>query len=214
MGEGDEGETEPLMLLPTPAVNDMGANKTVEQWDEWTARMQAKHGNGNGHGKSLSLDAQRLLPTPRATDGSKGGPNQRGSKGDLMLPSAAVQLLPTPRAQHGEDRNQRIYLRPLEQPQNLENALARTTHELHDFGPYTAAVRRWEAVVDRPAPMATEVDHNGRPRLSPRFVEWMMGLPHGWVTGLGLKRNPQLKMLGNGVVPQQAAQAIRMLLGG
>lgn len=36
-----------------------------------------------------------LLPTPRATDGSKGGPNQRGSSGDLMLPSA-VMLLPTP----------------------------------------------------------------------------------------------------------------------
>jgi hypothetical protein len=38
---------------------------------------------------------QGLLPTPRATDGEKGGPNQRGSKGDLMLPSA-VMLLPTP----------------------------------------------------------------------------------------------------------------------
>jgi DNA (cytosine-5)-methyltransferase 1 len=36
-----------------------------------------------------------MLPTPRATDGTKGGPNQRGSSGDLMLPSA-VTLLPTP----------------------------------------------------------------------------------------------------------------------
>lgn len=32
----------------------------------------------------------QLLPTPRASDGVKGGPNQRGSSGDLMLP-AAVQ---------------------------------------------------------------------------------------------------------------------------
>lgn len=31
-------------------------------------------------------------PTPRATDGTKGGPNQQGSKGDLMLPSAAAQF--------------------------------------------------------------------------------------------------------------------------
>ncbi|QDF19426.1 DNA methyltransferase [Gordonia phage McKinley] len=40
------------------------------------------------------------LPTPRATDGTKGGPNQRGSSGDLMLPSAVQphNLLPTPRA--------------------------------------------------------------------------------------------------------------------
>jgi DNA (cytosine-5)-methyltransferase 1 len=37
-----------------------------------------------------------LLPTPRATDGTKGGPNQRGSSGDLMLPSAVSSLLPTP----------------------------------------------------------------------------------------------------------------------
>ena len=33
-------------------------------------------------------------------------------------------LLPTPRAQNGETRNQNIYARPLDQPQNLENALA------------------------------------------------------------------------------------------
>ena len=33
-----------------------------------------------------------LMPTPRATDGTKGGPNQRGSSGDLMLPSAVVSL--------------------------------------------------------------------------------------------------------------------------
>lgn len=90
-----------ISLLPTPAVNDMGAGKTVEAWDEWTARMQAKHGNGNGHGPSLSIEALRLLPTPRASDGEKGGPNQRGSSGDLMLPSAVVQLLPTPTTQTG-----------------------------------------------------------------------------------------------------------------
>ena len=51
-------------LLPTPAVNDMGAAYTPETWDAWTAKMQAKHGNGNGHGKSLNIEAQRLLPTP------------------------------------------------------------------------------------------------------------------------------------------------------
>lgn len=33
-----------------------------------------------------------MLPTPRATDGTKGGPNQRGSSGDLMLPSAVHRL--------------------------------------------------------------------------------------------------------------------------
>lgn len=40
-----------------------------------------------------------------------------------------------------------------------------------------------------------------------------MGLPADWVTGVpGIPRNAQLKALGNGVVPQQAALALRMLL--
>jgi DNA (cytosine-5)-methyltransferase 1 len=41
----------------------------------------------------------------------------------------------------------------------------------------------------------------------------MMGLPDGHVTGVpDLSRNAQLKALGNGVVPQQAALALRTLL--
>jgi DNA (cytosine-5)-methyltransferase 1 len=40
----------------------------------------------------------------------------------------------------------------------------------------------------------------------------MMGLPAGHVTNVGLTRSQQLKALGNGVVPQQAALAIRILL--
>jgi DNA (cytosine-5)-methyltransferase 1 len=41
----------------------------------------------------------------------------------------------------------------------------------------------------------------------------MMGVPDGWVTAVpGVSRNDQLKILGNGVVPQQAAEAIRRLM--
>jgi DNA (cytosine-5)-methyltransferase 1 len=51
-------------------------------------------------------------------------------------------------------------------------------------------------------------------RIAPVFVEWMMGLPAGHVTdpAIGLTRNEQLKALGNGVVPQQAALALTRLL--
>lgn len=53
----------------------------------------------------------------------------------------------------------------------------------------------------------------GGQQLSPLFVEFMMGLPEGWVTGVeGVNRNAALKMLGNGVVPQQAELALRWLL--
>ena len=41
------------------------------------------------------------------------------------------------------------------------------------------------------------------------FVEWMMGFPEGWVDGV--PRTAALKMLGNAVVPQQAALAWRHL---
>lgn len=131
-----------MTLLPTPAVNDMGKAYTPDQWDEWTAKMQAAHGNGNGHGKSLEIEAQR-------------------------------------------DR----------------------------WGDYAAAITRWETLT-RPAPPPTEpTGKDGARRLSPAFVEWMMGLPAGWVTTVpGLTRNHQLKALGNGVVPQQAAAALTYLL--
>ncbi|MDT0477982.1 hypothetical protein RM863_38275 [Streptomyces sp. DSM 41014] len=49
-------------------------------------------------------------------------------------------------------------------------------------------------------------------RLSPVFVEWLMGLPSGHVTAVpGLSRSAQLKALGNGVVTQQAVAALRFL---
>jgi DNA (cytosine-5)-methyltransferase 1 len=35
----------------------------------------------------------------------------------------------------------------------------------------------------------------------------MMGLPAGWVTDVDIPRTAQLRCLGNGVVPQQAAAA-------
>jgi DNA (cytosine-5)-methyltransferase 1 len=43
----------------------------------------------------------------------------------------------------------------------------------------------------------------------PEFVEWMMGFPAGWTDGV--KRTQRLKMLGNAVVPQQAAYALELL---
>jgi hypothetical protein len=109
--------TEHALLLPTPTVQDAANTAGPSQRDR----------------NSVPLNTVvTLLPTPRATDGTKGGPNQHGSSGDLMLPSAVQQfmqeeppLLPTPRAQHGEGRNQNIWERPLDQPQNLENTLAR-----------------------------------------------------------------------------------------
>ena len=77
---------------------------------------------------------------------------------------------------------------------------------------YAPAIRRWEEVTGREAPPPTETGQRGGDVLSPRFVEWMMGLPSGHVTDTpGLSRSQALKALGNGVVPQQAAHAVSHL---
>jgi hypothetical protein len=128
-GPNQRGSSGDLMLLPTPAVNDMGEGKTAEWWDDWTEASKAKHGNGNGHGKSLAIEAQRLLPTPRA--------------------------------QHSEERNQNIWARPLDQPQNLENALARlpgeSTNPPSDDGNESLAARH--PPPPRPACEARNASH-------------------------------------------------------
>ena len=46
---------------------------------------------------------------------------------------------------------------------------------------------------------------------NPKFVEWLMGLPKGWVTDIDLSWTQQIKILGNGVVPQQAYHALELL---
>ncbi len=81
------------------------------------------------------------------------------------------------------------------------------------WGRYEAAIRRWESVTGRSAPYPVETGTRGQPRLAPAFSEWLMGLPKGFVTDLGLPYGAQHRAIGNGVVPQQAIAALRQLVG-
>jgi len=88
-------------LLPTPTVVDMGANKTPQEWDEWTGAMRDRHGNGNGHGASLTQEALALLPTPSgpASDGMGGlrpRPTPRSSGAATPPPSSDGSDSPDP----------------------------------------------------------------------------------------------------------------------
>ncbi len=80
------------------------------------------------------------------------------------------------------------------------------------WGPYRAAVQRWELVLGCPPPPPAEPAPDGRLRLAAPFPEWMMGIP-GWVTGItGIPRTAQLRIIGNGAIPQQAAAALDLLV--
>jgi len=99
-------------------------------------------GAGNGPNKTGGDNLRTvvtLLPTPCASVANDGEGTETwlarrervketaaNGNGMGMPLTIAVQLLPTPRAQNGEDRNQTIWARPADQPQNLENALAVT----------------------------------------------------------------------------------------
>lgn len=173
-----------MTLLPTPAVNDMGRGKTVEDWDAWTDAMRARH----GHGKSLEIEAQRLLPTATARDWKDGATDPDAVPVNGLLGRAVWHIKPT------------------------EGDADAICDGCRQWGPYAAAIHRWEIRLGRLAPPPTEPGKDGRHRLSPLAVEFMMGLPAGHVTDTGIPRNAQLKALGNGVVPQQAALALSMLL--
>ena len=91
--------------------------------------------------------------------------------------------------------------------------LASVVYQETNWERFKPSIKRWEKVIGRPAPAPTRQDGKAQgERLSPLFTEWLMGLPEGWITGLGLKRNEEVMLAGNGVVPQQAELALRLLL--
>lgn len=155
-------------LLPTPTARRYGSNRSASQ--------------GASSRPSIEYLVRDLLPTPKASDGPHGGPNQRDTSGRYYLPGQAVRLDDRWVASDGTD--------------------------------YEPAIRRWEHITGRAAPCPTEPGTRGNRRLSPAFVEWLMGLPAGWVTAVpDIPRKEQLKILGNGVVPHQAHHAYGLLLG-
>lgn len=187
-----------------------------------------------GHGPTLADEVEHLLPTPtaRTQDRSREEAERRHLPGRAMgrgggaspdLASVAALLLPTPTA----ELNAPAPWKPgvdwwlqSRATRNLEGVVTGNTpllgasyeQQVVDWGPYARAVLRWAQVLGVLPPHPVEPGKTGM-RLSPAFVEWMQGLPAGWVTAVpGLSRNAQLKALGNGVVPQQAVLALAILL--
>lgn len=91
--------------------------------------------------------------------------------------------------------------------------LAGQVLEFAEWGQFKPAIDRWQTITKQIAPKPTLPDgQKGQHRLSALFTEWMMGLQAGWITGRGLHRKDEIKMAGNGVVPQQAKLALEILI--
>jgi hypothetical protein len=107
-------------------------------------------------------------PTPRSSDGAKGGPNQQGSKGDLMLPSAAAQW-PTPAARdHRSELGGASFVTKRMNETRGQTLSFVVTHSLHQAQP------------TQPGPESSPTTQNSPRRLNPIFGEWLMGWRLQW----------------------------------
>jgi DNA (cytosine-5)-methyltransferase 1 len=198
-------------LLPTPQSHDRAGAKTPEQ----IAVMRERGAGVHNLNETVAHD---LLPTPRASANenrqTRRTPSQEAGDRGLclaaevleLLPEPAESLLPTPSAADGGGRSP-------EPQRGPEWGTAAAWHRPGAFGRYEAAVRHHEQALGRVVPSPVQPGKTGNPQLAPAFSEWMMGLPAGWVTDVpGLSRNAQLKVIGNGVMPQQGALALALLL--
>jgi DNA (cytosine-5)-methyltransferase 1 len=159
----------------------------------------------------LAADASRERHDQASAD-ADGGRREQHRKGIGELPVLGADRTPPPDAS-GERLREHAGEPPAEEarsgagdePADRGRARPPGDGRAASWGSYEPAIRRWERTLGRPAPAPTD----DRGRLSPAFVEWMMGLPAGHVDGL--TRTQALKALGNAVVPQQALLALRQL---
>ncbi len=204
-------------MLPTPAVAHVRNHD--EDIDGYLQRRQDYlDGKTKGMpGASLGVAVRmNLLPTP-ATRDHKDGDAARVRDGKVQTDTVARAiinggevLLPTTRVSMANG--------PTSKEIAEGNPKSRLEVEVHlpaTWGKYEPAIRRWEQITGQPAPSPTNPDgKDGAPRLAAEFTEWMMGMPIGSISGSGISRAHALKACGNGVVPQQAEMALRILLDG
>lgn len=166
-------------------------------------------------GQKVSRTEVNLMPTPNTMDHLPARtPEQKalnkGKGGYANVRETVVnELLGTPRTSSANGSTAKQVESDAPKARIEDQVL------VQDWGKFEPAIRRWEETLGRPAPAPTKPDgKEGAHRLSSAFTEWMMGLPEGWITDVGLSRNEELKACGNGVVPQQAELALRILLEG
>ena len=177
---------------------------------EWEGLRAADVGAPHGRWRVFVLAAhpERVARLDRRLTAAGQTPPWRALSTTPRRDRAPITLLPTPTATpYGSNRS-------ASDGATVRPSLAGLAQEGHlsRFGKYAPAIARWEQVVG-PAPAPTKPGRTGKPRLNPEFASWLMGLPPGWITDTpGLTDNQALHAAGNGVVPQQAVEALRRCL--
>lgn len=191
-------------LFATPNTMDSLPAREGEAYERVKNAGGRKNRESSGN---LREQVVHVLPTTTTNGNERKGPGY-ASAGILQELEMANGILPKEYADwnHAAEKTAFIPEQKSEKT-SLDNDIV--------WGKFEPAIRRWEAVLGRPAPAPTKPDgKDGAHRLSSSFTEWMMGVPAGWITDCGLTRNEELKACGNGVVPQQAAMALQILLQG
>lgn len=154
----------------------------------------------------------KLFPTPHANMTTGAGTS--GRDGGLNLQTTVAKLLPTPSAvSYGNNQGGAAGRVGAIRPGLDTIVRSMVSSELIDWQEYEPAIRRWERISGLTAPYPATLGPRGGIKPSPEFVEWMMALPTGHVSGVpGLSVNEKLKLLGNGIVVPSAEKAIRYLL--
>ena len=186
-------------ILPTPTASDQSDREKSDNW----------------RGDDLvSTVKDAFLPTPTVSDNRGAAKAEVEAGNPKHRLKVLVETLGTPRGSVARGPTSRQVAAGAPKAR-LENQVEAAMQGIINWGKFEPAIRRWEETIGRPAPAPTKPDgKDGNHRLSSAFTEWMMGLPEGWITEVGLKRNEELKACGNGVVPQQAELALRILLEG
>jgi hypothetical protein len=201
-----------IFLLPTPKAHDAHGAKTEEAIA--AARAQG-HGVSNLNETVPRLDLFRTPTAQLAVNGGSQHPSKRrgGGHGPTLADEVEheIDLLPTSAARAFKSGKSNLLERNARPLNEVAEAFLQPAGGLVDWGKFARGVLRWEHVTGRLVPCPLEPGRTGNLVLAPPFVEWMMGLPPGWVTDLDISRSAKLKLLGNGVVPRQAAYALSLL---
>lgn len=198
--------------------SDVGAPHGRNRWFGYATPAEDTHGAtggerrfaapGQAEGGGARADACGRGGAP-ATHADRTGPQGTEPAQGHELPARGVVANADGGRQPGHQERDG---EPQREEADNELGLDADRHLL-DWGQFEPAIRRWEALLGRSAPEPTEPGRNFNRVLSPRFVEFLMGLPAGYVTDTpGLTRAQLLRILGNGVVPQQGEAAFRFLL--